>query len=101
MKKFCFLLLLSSYLPLKADVTIFPQIINFGSFVQVQVLNSTQDNLNCSGPLYLNLGSGRMESSYYMEFIFKGNLSNRFFYPMKREERVLFASHSITCRRSY
>ena len=101
MKKFCFLLLLSSYLPLKADVNIFPQIINYGSFIQVQVFNSTQENLNCSGPLYLNLGSGKIESSFYMEFIFKGQFSARSFYPIKRDDRVIFVSHSIFCQRSF
>lgn len=81
-------------------VNVYPQIFNMGNSIQVQIFNNTQDNINCSGQVYMNTQSGHMESTYYWDIIRKGGYSMRPFYLINFNDRVLFASHSIYCSKS-
>ncbi len=78
-------------------VNVYPQIFNMGNSIQVQIFNNTEDNINCSGQIYMNTQSGHMESTYYWDIIRKGGYSMRPFYLINFNDRVLFSSHSIMC----
>ena len=95
---FAFALILS--LRATAQVNVYPQIFNLGHSIQLQIQNTTNQNIYCTGPIYLNTQQGHMETSFYSDIIRKGGYSTRFFYLINFNDRVSFASHSIFCQKS-
>ncbi len=83
-----------------AQVYVHPTIFNFGNSVQVQIHNTTQDDISCSGSVQMHTQQNRMETGYYFEQIRKGSFSMRTFYLMNMNDRVNYASHSIYCRKA-
>jgi hypothetical protein len=81
------------------SVFVHPTIINFGNQAQVQIHNTTQDDINCSGTVYMHTSTGRMETGYYFDYIMKGRLSMRSFYLMNFNDRISFTNHSIFCNK--
>lgn len=79
------------------SVMLQPMLINFGNMVQVQVRNTTDKDVNCSGQIYMNTNTGRMESAFYFDHVMKGAFSMRSFYLSNFSERITFAHHSIFC----
>jgi hypothetical protein len=102
MKTFLFAIALVSSFAASAQVNVYPQVINFGNSVQVQIHNTTKDNISCSGNITMHTQLGRMENAYYFDQIYKGSFSTRMFYPMTMQmnDRITFANHSIFCRKA-
>ena len=95
------LALLFSALSASAQVVfVNPQLINFGHSVQVQIQNTTDGNLNCNGMVYMHTDKQRMETGYYFDYIMKNGFSLRMFNLMNFQERIIFATHSISCMKS-
>ena len=96
-----FILIMASVVSFSASaqVYVYPTIFNFGNSVQVQINNTTQDNLNCSGSVQMHTQQGKMETGYYFDQIRKGSFSMRSFYLMNMNDRINYASHSIFCHK--
>lgn len=80
-------------------VNVYPRIYNFGNQAQVQVYNSSEFDVNCSGFIYLNTQRGRMESHYYSDYIYRGHSSMRFFYLRDFQDNITYSHHSIRCQK--
>ena len=80
MKTFILIMAFAASFGASAQVYVNPQIINLGLKVQVQILNTTETDINCSGSVYMHPLLGRMETGYYFDQIF-------------------FTSHSIYCNK--
>ena len=83
-----------------SQANVFPQLINMGNSVQVQIFNNTQDNLRCSGNVFMTTQLGNSETRFYMDFINKNGFSMRNFYLMNFNDRVNFSYHSIYCQKA-
>jgi hypothetical protein len=101
MKTFLIAIAFAASFGATAQVYVYPSLLNFGNSVQVQIHNNTQDNINCSGSVYMHTQSGRMESGYYFDQIYKGSFSTRNFYLMNTtmNDRISYSSHSIYCHK--
>jgi hypothetical protein len=99
MKAFILALTLVSSLGASAQaVFVQPMLFNFGHMVQVQIHNTSGFDVSCSGQVFMNTNSARMETAYYFDFITKNAISMRNFYLSNFQERVSFAHHSIFCQ---
>ena len=78
-----------------------PTIWNMGNQVQVQIYNNTQDDINCSGPIYIYTQLGQFRSEYYQSVIYKGMSDYKYIYVfgMNMNDRITNTSHGIFCRR--
>lgn len=101
MKTILFAIALVTSFSASAQVYVYPNIINFGNSVQVQIHNTTQDNISCSGSVNMHTQQGRMETGYYFDQIYKGSFSMRSFYLMNNtmNDRITFTNHSIFCHK--
>lgn len=81
----------------QAQYSVFPRVFNMGSYAQVQINNTNDYAVRCSGPVYLNTIMGPMESHYYFETIRAGGFSMRNFYLRNFSNRISYAHHSIFC----
>lgn len=100
MKTFLLAMAFATSFAASAQVYVYPTIFNFGNSVQVQIHNTTKEDISCSGTVYMNTQLGRMETGYYFDQIRKGSMSMRTFYPMMMDarDRISYAHHSIYCR---
>jgi hypothetical protein len=103
MKIFIFIIVLATSFGAVAQVYVNPQIINLGQSAQVQIFNTTDTDINCSGSVYMHTRLGRMETGYYFDQIRKGSFSMRTFYLMYTStgpnDQISFTSHSIYCNK--
>lgn len=76
---------------------VYPQVYNFGSSVQVNVWNTTNQNVWCSGTVNMTTDKGQMESQYYNEFVSANFNSYRMIYPRQFGVRIVSVFHSIYC----
>ncbi len=90
--------LLASLSGMAQSVAVNPQLMNFGYAVQVQVYNSTKDNIDCSGTITLHTQANRIETNYFHEYVRSGEMSySQMFYLMDNSDRINFANHFINC----
>ncbi len=82
-----------------AQVYVNPTIFNFGNSVQVQIYNTNDFDISCSGSVNMYTQQNRMESGYYFDQVRKGSMSMRSFYLMNMNDRVNYTSHSIFCQK--
>jgi hypothetical protein len=80
MKTFILIVAFAASFGTSAQVYVNPQIINLGLSVQVQIFNTTETDINCSGSVYMHTLLGRMETGYYFD-------------------QIYFTSHSIYCNK--
>lgn len=92
-------ILLSSVAASAQAVLVYPTIFNFGNQAQVQIHNTTQDDIHCSGTVYMHTSAGRTETGFYFDSIMKGSFSMRSFYLMNFNDRITFTNHSIFCNK--
>lgn len=74
-----------------------PIILNFGYQAQVQINNSTSNNLNCSGTVNMHTQLGRVETGFYSAYIPKNSMSVRSLYLTNFNDRITFTNHFINC----
>jgi hypothetical protein len=101
MKILILALALTTTFGVAAQVNVNPNIIIMGNTVQVQIHNSTEFNVSCSGSVYMHTTKGGTETGYYFDQIQKGSFSMRSFYLMNTtlNNRITFTSHSIFCNK--
>ena len=100
MKNLMLILVAALSLSVKAQVNVHPQIFNMGNSIQVQIFNSTNDHLYCSGPVYMSTMLGHFETSFYNDYVRKGSFSTRYFYLINFNDRVIYSSHGILCQKT-
>lgn len=83
-----------------AQTYVYPQVFNMGFSAQVQVRNTTQQTISCSGTVYMQTTTGRQETGYYFDRIPAGSFSIRNFYLMNMNERITYTHHSIFCHQA-
>ena len=98
MKTFLITIIAAISFGASAQTYVRPQIINFGNSVQVQVRNTTDRDISCSGSINMHTQSGQMEFAYYFETIRKGSFSMRHFYARNFNDRIMYTTDSIYCR---
>jgi hypothetical protein len=98
MKTILFVLIAATSFGVSAQTYVRPQVINFGNSVQVQVNNTTDHDISCTGNINMHTQSGRMEFAYYFETIRKGSFSMRHFYARNFNDRIMYTTDSIFCR---
>lgn len=98
MKTILLALITATSFSVSAQVYIRPQIINFGNSVQVQVRNTGDKDISCSGNINMHTQSGGMEFAYYFDTIRKGSFSMRHFYARNFNDRIMYTTDSIYCR---
>lgn len=77
---------------------IYPQVMNFGNSVQVQIYNPNQKMHHCSGFVNINLIPMGTESQYFSEYIRPNSSFTRTIWLRTMGARVSHAYHSIFCR---
>lgn len=82
----------------QAQIRTSVQVINFGTSAQIQINNRSESSVNCSGPVYLNLQSGRMEVQHYFRTIRARGFDFQTVFLRSFNDRITFAHHYITCR---
>lgn len=80
----------------KPEYIVFPSVYNFGQNVQVQIWNTTDRFITCSGSLTLTLESGERENQSFFEPVSPRFSSFRTIYP-RTNSRIVFVNHSIFC----
>ena len=98
MKTFLIALIAATSLSASAQTYVRAQVINFGNSVQVQVYNTADQDISCSGNINMHTQSGRMEFAYYFDTIRKGSFSTRHFYARNFNDRIMYTTDSIYCR---
>lgn len=99
MKKFFSGLLLTLSFSALAETKafIYPNVYNFGSNVQVQIWNTTDKSVTCSGFINMRTQQGHTDSEYYYEWISPRFSSYRTYYPRRSGDRIISVNHSIYC----
>jgi hypothetical protein len=90
-----FLLLLMSFAA-SAQV-IFPRIVTFPNQVQLTINNYTQKDQRCSGSIFIYHMSGRFESRFYSNTIYKGMSDFRTYPNFNYQDPFRNAHHSVNC----
>lgn len=89
--------LITSFSASAQMVFVQPLILNLGNMVQVQIRNTNDFDITCSGPVMMTTTSGRMETATYVDWIPRFGFSVRSFYLSNFNDRVMFTNHSIFC----
>lgn len=79
-------------------VFITPRVWHFSNSVQVDVWNTTETDIECTGSVYIYTQDGRTQYEYYWETIYAGFSRNRTYYLRDFNDRITHASSSIRCR---
>jgi hypothetical protein len=82
----------------EARASVWPRVLNFGDSVQVQLDNFTDNDVNCSGWVYMNLSSGSTAAEYVFEYVPRRSFRFRSLRPYPWGTRINFVHHSIFCR---
>ena len=90
-------LLVSSIALAQPDGVIFPQVYNFGYSVQVNVWNTTDQYVNCSGFLFMTTQNGFRDSQYYFDYVPPRFNSFKQIYVRRGDDRIISVSHSVMC----
>lgn len=76
---------------------VWPTVFNFGNALQVQVRNTTDSDITCSGNITAYLNDGRMQSFYFFESIMKGSFASRYYSVFGVNIRIVNYNHFINC----
>ena len=90
-------LLVSGFAYAEKEMAVFPQVYNFGTYVQVQVWNNTANMVRCSGQVYMNLSDGTRESQPFYDTVWARGQMTRSIRPRSFNTRVTSVSHSVFC----
>lgn len=81
-------------------VLVTPIIYNFGNSIQLQINNTTTENIYCSGTITMNTMRGQFQTEFYSDYIRAGFFSQRLYYVNDLNDRVNFTNHFITCNKA-
>lgn len=75
-----------------------PRVWNLGSMAQVDVWNTSDVDVECSGSITMYTRSGRSQHEYYWETIYRGFSRTRSYYLRNFNDRITTVFHTIQCR---
>lgn len=76
---------------------IFPRLITFPHQVQLSINNYTQQDQRCSGSIFIYHMSGRFESRFYSNTLYRGMSDYKYYYNFNNTDPFRNAHHSISC----
>jgi hypothetical protein len=76
---------------------VFPRVMAWPNSVDVRVLNNTNDDVWCTGTIFITTRSGRMQTRYYNARVYKGMSDYKTFPNFNYQDPFRNASHSIRC----
>lgn len=82
------------------SVNVYPTVYNFGNSIQVQINNSTKDNIYCSGTIQAFTTLSRTETFFYNQVIRSGSFDYRTFWPMFNAGRITNTFNYIRCSKA-
>lgn len=98
MKTILFVLALTcSAASMAQTVFVRPTIFNFGTSIQVQINNNTNDNISCSGTIQAHTMLGRSETFFYNDNIRSRSFSSRSYSLMSIGDRITNTFDFIRC----
>ncbi len=81
----------------KPESVIFPQLYNFRYSVQVNVWNTSDQYVGCSGFIWMSTQNGFRDSAYYFDYV-PGHFNTfKNIYVRRGDDRIVSFSHSIMC----
>lgn len=81
----------------KTNTSVFPQVSNYGSSVEVRIYNYTDRPVSCSGSIYMTTQLSGNRTEYYFNMISAGFNDWRTYRLPNLSDRVISVYHSITC----
>ena len=75
-----------------------PRVWAIGNSVQIDIWNTTDTDVECSGSVIIFTRSGRTQNEYYWETIYRGFSRNRTFRLWDYNDQVTTAHPYINCR---
>ena len=101
MKTFSALLFATLCLPVFAQtVNVYPRLMNFGKQAQLQINNTTRDNIYCTGFVTLFTMLNQTRSEYISERIPAGMFRTRHIYLYNFSDNITHSHHSIRCTKT-
>ncbi len=97
MKKFLLTLILVSFSFAAVAQMVFPNVWNNGFSVTLDAWNTSDNNVSCMGPIYLQMEDNTRETIHVYEFIFPRGWLYRTYYPRAFNTRIQYISHGIFC----
>ena len=91
------LIVLIIFTTIASAQSIFPRVYTFPNQVQLTINNYTQKDQRCSGSIFIYHMSGRFDSRFYSNFIYKGMSDFRTFMNFNSQDPYRNAHHSINC----
>lgn len=79
-------------------VHLFPRIWRMSNAVQVDVWNTSEVDVDCSGNIIIFTRSGRTQTEYYWETIYRGMSRNRYYHLRDFRDQVTSVHDYIRCR---
>lgn len=79
-------------------VSITPRVWNFSNMAQVDIWNTSEADIDCSGSIQMYTRSGRTQYEYYWETIYSGFSRTRSYYLRDYTDRITSVYHTIHCR---
>jgi len=76
---------------------IFPRVITFPNQVQLTINNYSQKDIRCSGSVFIYSQSGRFDSRFYSNTLYRGMSDYKYYYNFNNNDPFRNASHSINC----
>jgi hypothetical protein len=80
-----------------SKVAVFPHVYNTGNALQVNVWNTTDRFISCSGFVYMNTAQGYRETEFFSDSVPPRFNSYRQIYLFRFGDRITSFSHSISC----
>ena len=77
--------------------SVYPNVFTTPNQVQVSIYNYTQKDINCSGTIYITTQSGKFETRYYYQRIYRGMSDFRTFPNFDYNDPFMHSHHSINC----
>lgn len=74
-----------------------PRVYTFPNYVRVVTRNTSDEGIRCSGFINARTATGRWESHFYNQTIYKGMTSYRNYYVRNFNDRYINSSSNISC----
>lgn len=99
---FCTLLLAVSFSAVAVEaekIILWPRITVWPNGVDLFIHNSTADDYQCNGTIYMNHDSGKITSEFYFNRVYSRMIEQRHFFNRLFNDRIINAYHNIFCNR--
>lgn len=74
-----------------------PRVSAWSHGVDLTIVNFSELDYRCSGPIYVRYTDGRSDSEYFSGVVYAQSTERRFFYNRRASTAIRTASNSILC----